>query len=234
MEFNQLLRQHQVMDVTVANAQVGIAGPLKTNMTIASWKINFFFERKYIFWVVVSNFFYFHPYLGKWSNLTIIFFRWVAQPPTSLHSCLFLFFHCHVNFFWGSPQKLTNIPLKDSGWKMESLCFGAMAPFFWSLQVWFISSSKGGHHFQVTRAFVFWGCSRRVCLSKHEFFEGRDMRMQSTQSGCNHGKERFSLGFHATKTAITGWPLLVGNEGPSTCTLVYWGFIPSFPTSRAS
>ena len=33
-------------------------------------------------WVVVSNIFYFHPYLGKWSNLTSIFFRWVVQPPT--------------------------------------------------------------------------------------------------------------------------------------------------------
>ena len=28
---------------------------------------------------------------------------------------------------------------------------------------------------------------------------------------------------------FSGWPL-VGNEGPSTFTLVYWGFIPSFPT----
>ena len=27
--------------------------------------------------VVVSNIFYVHPYLGKWSNLTSIFFRWV-------------------------------------------------------------------------------------------------------------------------------------------------------------
>ncbi len=27
-------------------------------------------------------FFYVHPYLGKISNLTSIFFRWVAQPPT--------------------------------------------------------------------------------------------------------------------------------------------------------
>ena len=26
--------------------------------------------------------FYFHLYLGKISNLTIIFFRWVVQPPT--------------------------------------------------------------------------------------------------------------------------------------------------------
>ena len=27
------------------------------------------------YWVVVSNIFYFHPYLGKWSNLTNIFQR---------------------------------------------------------------------------------------------------------------------------------------------------------------
>ena len=28
------------------------------------------------YWVVVSNIFYFHPYLGEWSNL-LIFFKWV-------------------------------------------------------------------------------------------------------------------------------------------------------------
>ena len=34
-----------------------------------------------IFWVVVSNIFYFHPYLGKWSNLTNIFqVGWNHQP----------------------------------------------------------------------------------------------------------------------------------------------------------
>ena len=27
-----------------------------------------------------------------------------------------------------------------------------------------------------------------------------------------------------------GWPRNVGNEGPSIFTLVYWVFIPSFPT----
>ena len=29
--------------------------------------------------MVVSNIFDFHPYLGKWSNLTSIFFRWVGS-----------------------------------------------------------------------------------------------------------------------------------------------------------
>ena len=35
-----------------------------------------------LIWVVVSNMFYFQPYLGKIPILTIIFFRWV-KPPTS-------------------------------------------------------------------------------------------------------------------------------------------------------
>ncbi len=37
-----------------------------------------------VYWVVVSNIFYFHPYLGKIPILTSILFRWVVQPPTSL------------------------------------------------------------------------------------------------------------------------------------------------------
>ena len=32
---------------------------------------------------MVSNIFDFHPHLGKWSNVTSIFFGWVVQPPTS-------------------------------------------------------------------------------------------------------------------------------------------------------
>ena len=39
--------------------------------------------KKILSWVVVSNIFYFHPYLGKITILTSIFFRWVVQPPTS-------------------------------------------------------------------------------------------------------------------------------------------------------
>ncbi len=33
---------------------------------------------------ILFKYFFFHPYLGKISNLTSIFFRWVVQPPTSL------------------------------------------------------------------------------------------------------------------------------------------------------
>ena len=48
------------------------------------------FKRVFGFYLVVflvtafKHFDFFHPvFLGKWSNLTIIFFRWVVQPPTS-------------------------------------------------------------------------------------------------------------------------------------------------------
>ena len=34
-------------------------------------------------WLVVSNILYFHLYLGKWSNLTSIFFRWVGSTTNS-------------------------------------------------------------------------------------------------------------------------------------------------------
>ena len=41
-----------------------------------------------IFWVVVSSVFYFHPYLGKWSNLTNIFQRgWNQQLVVFLFTC---------------------------------------------------------------------------------------------------------------------------------------------------
>ena len=35
-----------------------------------------------LIWLVVSNIFYFHPYLGEWSNLMAIFFNGL-KPPTS-------------------------------------------------------------------------------------------------------------------------------------------------------
>ena len=39
----------------------------------------------FLFWVVVSNILYFHPYLGKWSNLTSTYFsNGLVQPPPSV------------------------------------------------------------------------------------------------------------------------------------------------------
>ena len=47
-------------------------------------------KNRFIFWVSISsNILCFHPRsLGKWSNLTSIFFRWVVQPPTRKKSKL--------------------------------------------------------------------------------------------------------------------------------------------------
>ena len=39
----------------------------------------YLFRGELLNYVVVSKVFYFHPYLGKISNLTIIFFRWVGS-----------------------------------------------------------------------------------------------------------------------------------------------------------
>ena len=56
-------------------------------------------------WVVVSNIFYFHPYLGKWSNLTNIFSNRLKPPTrlfpkekTTLLSDIFLW----LEFWWHS------------------------------------------------------------------------------------------------------------------------------------
>ena len=53
------------------SAQGAQAKPLRSN--------------SYTIWMVVSNIFYLHPYLGKWSNLTNIFADGLVQPPTSYY-----------------------------------------------------------------------------------------------------------------------------------------------------
>ena len=65
-------------------------GEGQINLSLQSprfWK-----SRTFLFWVVVSNIFNFHPYLGKWSNLTNIF-RWVET----------------TNQFCLAPQKVVKI-----------------------------------------------------------------------------------------------------------------------------
>ena len=55
--------------------------------------------------VVVSKIFYFHPYLGKISNLTIIFFNWVVQPPTRMFFILNMSMYIFCGEF--SPENAT-------------------------------------------------------------------------------------------------------------------------------
>ena len=42
-----------------------------------SWELNSMEPGKSEIWVVVLNIIYFYAYLGKWSDLTSIFFKWV-------------------------------------------------------------------------------------------------------------------------------------------------------------
>ena len=46
-----------------------------------------------------NDFWYFHPYLGNWSNLTSIFFRWVGSKPPTRNPVFFLsyLFFRHVS-----------------------------------------------------------------------------------------------------------------------------------------
>ena len=57
----------------------------KPLQTCGGKKVREFFPPKmhFILWLVVSMMFYFHPYLGKSSNLTNIFSNGLVQPPTS-------------------------------------------------------------------------------------------------------------------------------------------------------
>ena len=73
-----------------------------------------------------SNIFYFHLYLGTWSNLTIIFFSWVET--TNMCSWLFDLFGRKVEF---------SRVYKASAWcclKTESLCLMNFCCIFW--RVW--------------------------------------------------------------------------------------------------
>ena len=54
---------------------------------------------KYFFWVVVSNYFHVHPYLGKMSNLTYIFSKGLKPPAR---------FGFAAHFFWGNACNACN------------------------------------------------------------------------------------------------------------------------------
>ena len=52
-------------------------------------------------WLVVSKIFYFHLYLGKWSNLTSIFFKWIElKPPTRWLLNLKVFLNAKKSIWW--------------------------------------------------------------------------------------------------------------------------------------
>ena len=71
---------------------------------------------------MVSNIFYFHPYLGKIPIWTSIFFRWVVQPPTR-KTCRLLRSTPHpvtvttriITFLVGNPNLNLHLPLLLGG-----------------------------------------------------------------------------------------------------------------------
>ena len=73
-------------------------------------------------WVVVWNICYFHPYLGKWSNLTNIFqMGWNHQPVEIwmiFFQPVFLIFLGGPVFFWNEPY-LADVSLEKSHRKLK-------------------------------------------------------------------------------------------------------------------
>ena len=55
---------------------------------LSFFDVRCFFDVKNHVWVVVSNIFHVHPYLGKWSNFDWYFFRWVET--TNQHVVCFI------------------------------------------------------------------------------------------------------------------------------------------------
>ncbi len=81
-------------------------------VSINSWNVKYGNKKdKDFHWVVVSNSFYFCPYLGKWSNLTNIFqMGWNHQPVQctcidSIQLCCYVLvcIHTHV---WKFPERV--------------------------------------------------------------------------------------------------------------------------------
>ena len=70
--------QHSKGPLSIDHPGLAPEGPRSWNVSIFKLPV---LRCKQFHWVVVSNIFYLHPYLGKWSNLTNIFqMGWNHQP----------------------------------------------------------------------------------------------------------------------------------------------------------
>ena len=78
--------------------------------------------------VVVSKIFYFHPDpWGRWSNLALFFFKWVAQPPTSFVTQIYRNLSNDIQNLWPTSSK--SAPQKE--WKQH--CPFAAPQFFYKI-----------------------------------------------------------------------------------------------------
>ena len=67
-------------------------------------------------WWQLKYFWTVHPYLGKWSNLASIFFRWVGEkPPTSKPFIRYIYMKLVVNPGWSFPHLTFHWPSTHSG-----------------------------------------------------------------------------------------------------------------------
>ena len=65
--------------IRASGRQLSWGSPMELREVVIRWMGSWCLPKES--WVVVSNIFYFHPYLGKWSNLTNIFqLGWSHQP----------------------------------------------------------------------------------------------------------------------------------------------------------
>ena len=75
----------------------------------------------YIYWVVVSNIFYFQPYLGKWSILTNIFqMGWNHQLDLAGFTDNFPITFPKIDVTLPETNSIQKTPLKIKGWKVFS------------------------------------------------------------------------------------------------------------------
>ena len=91
-----------------------------------------------LIWVVVSNIFYFHPYLGGWSNLTNIFeMGWNHQLVIDWLTCLVI-----------PPQKNTSWPTNSS--VFWGCCTGSRGCWHYSCGEAFRELKRGGFLREIT------------------------------------------------------------------------------------
>ena len=85
---------------------------------------------------MVSNIFYFHPYLGKMPNLTIrIFFKWVGKKPPTSHVLDVLIHPFGSGQIRSRPHTTEKIPKKVAVWKGNPQLFQGNLGW-WKTLIW--------------------------------------------------------------------------------------------------
>ena len=99
---------------------------------------------KMIIWLVVSNIFYFHPYLGKWSNLTNIF-----QMGWNHQSVISFAFFLNAEFRGGSKRKGVDCRILKVvfGKQLSNLRIFAWVSYGYDISAISARKAKGGSNY---------------------------------------------------------------------------------------